>query len=168
MELAWKVEKQEFFKQSAFILIDRPEEAGGRLYHAIPALLNCIDKINHELSNTFKVTSRVKKGGLRDMFGSSKSTSEAHDLKLVEEISKKENINKTHEIIVEVIKSQKELEKDTKSSNYLLNQCSKAASILAAAVTNGLRPECVSTGVHNQVKEIDIHFESIKKYLKKQ
>jgi len=161
------VAKQEFFKQSAFALLDKPEEAGGRLYQAIPSILNYLDKINHELSNTFKISSRVKKGGLRDMFGSAKATSEGHDIRLVEEISKKENIDKAREIIVEVIKSQKEQEKDSKSANYLLDQCSRAAGILSATVSNGLRPECLKPGIQLQVTEIEKHLDAIKKFIKK-
>ncbi|MBP5100992.1 hypothetical protein, partial [Pseudomonas protegens] len=50
---------QEVFKQAAFTLIDNPDEAGGRLYDAIPAIVESLDIIKEKLQAEFDVKPEV-------------------------------------------------------------------------------------------------------------
>jgi hypothetical protein len=163
------VGKQEVFKQAAFILIDKPEDAGGRLYEAIPAIVESIDEVTSKLLGDFEVMpATASEGGLADLFGGSASvSSDALDLPLAKEIQKPENGDKARKIIVEVIESQRQLKKDSKTAGYLLDCCAKAHAALAAATKEGLRPESKRQGVAKQLDQIQSQVEKIREWLMK-
>jgi len=162
------VGKQQIFKEAAFILIDKPEEAGGRLYEAIPAVLDSIEEVRAKLLEAFKVD-LVKPADekLEDMFGGVPVSAgeDPRDLPLAQEIQKPENIDAARKIIVEVIDSQRQLQKDAKSANYLLDCCAKAQATLAAAAKEGLRPESKLDGVLQQLEAIREQSEKIRSYV---
>jgi hypothetical protein len=158
---------QEVFKQAAFTLIDKPDEAGGRLYETIPAIVESLDLIKEKLKDEFDVKPAVADGVLNDMFGGTPIVAGNNDLDmpLAKEIQKPESAEKARKIIVEIIESQRQLKKDSKSANYLLDCCAKAQSILTAAVKDGLRPESKLGGVAKQLDQIQIQVETIRAYL---
>jgi hypothetical protein len=161
------VGKQQVFKEAAFILIEKPEEAGSHLYEAIPAVLDSIDEVRAKLLETFKVEpSAPVQGGLADLFGGVPPAAgeDPRDLPLAQEIQKPENVDAARKIIVEVIESQRQLQKDAKSANYLLDCCSKAQAALAAAVKEGLRPESKLEGVLKQLDAIQAQSGKIRAY----
>jgi hypothetical protein len=158
---------QEVFKQAAFTLIDNPDEAGGRLYDTIPAIVESLEQIKEKLQAEFEVKPEVLAPSLDDMFGGSPPAAgeSALDLPLAKEIQKPESAEKARKIIVEVIESQRQLKKDSKSASYLLDCCAKAQSTLTAAVKDGLRPESKLGGVANQLDQIQAQVEKIRTYL---
>lgn len=162
--------KQEVFKQAAFALIDKPEEAGGRLYDAIPAVMEHLDVVVTKLHDSFPCNDQS--GGdtedLEDFFGGgASSASDSRDIPLAKEIQKAENAEKARKIIVEVIESQRLLKKDSKDAEYLLDCCSKAQAALVAAVGKGLRPESKQQGVAKQLDEIEMLITKIRGWLEK-
>ncbi|MGA4238860.1 hypothetical protein ACI2TJ_23855 [Ralstonia nicotianae] len=162
------VGKQEVFKEAAFILIEKPEEAGSRLYEAIPAVLDSIDEVRAKLLETFKVEPpKPAQNGLADLFGGVPPVAgeDPRDLPLAQEIQKPENVDAARKIIVEVIESQRQLQKDAKSANYLLDCCAKAQAALAAAVKEGLRPESKLDGVVKQLEAIQAQSNKIRAYV---
>ena len=162
--------KQEIFKQAAFALIDNPDEAGGRLYDAIPAVMEHLDVVVAKLHDSFEVKDEGGQGVgiLEDMFGGGTSTaSDAHDIPLAKEIQKAENSDKARKIIVDAIESQKQLKKDSKDAGYLLDCCSKAQAALVAAVGKGLRPESKRHGVSKQLDQIEMLSAKIREWLDK-
>lgn len=158
---------QEVFKQAAFTLIDNPDEAGGRLYDSIPAIVESLDIIKEKLQAEFEVKPEVASPDLDDMFGGAPMVSGANslDMPLAKEIQKPESAEKARKIIVEVIESQRQLKKDSKSAGYLLDCCAKAQSSLTAAVKDGLRPESKLAGVAKQLDQIQAQVEKIRIYL---
>ena len=158
---------QDFFKQVAFTLIEKPEDAGGRLYEAIPALVDSLELVKEKLQDVFDVKPATTNKDLDGLFGggSVQGESQSIDLLLVAEIQKSENSERARKIIVEVIESQKQLKKDAKSASYLLDCCARAQSCLAAAVKDGLRPESKLVGVAKQLDQIQIQTEKIRTYL---
>ncbi len=157
---------QEVFKQAAYTLIEKPEDAGGRLYEAIPAIMESLDQVKEKLQDEFDVKPAATDEQLEGLFGGSKvAESESIDMPLAKEIQKPENAEKARKIIVEVIESQKQLKKDAKSANYLLDCCAKAQALLAAAVKDGLRPESKLAGVAKQLDQIQAQSDKIRKYL---
>jgi hypothetical protein len=163
--------KQEVFKQAAFALIDNPEEAGGRLYEAIPAVMEHLDIVVTKLHEDFDVKAEDcggGSGGLDDLFGGGEGqTSDALDIPLAKEIQKVENADKARKIIVEVIESQRQMKKDSKDAGYLLDCCSKAQAALVAAAGKGLRPESKRQGVGKQLDQIEILTKKIREWLDK-
>lgn len=160
--------KQEVFKQAAFALIDNPEEAGGRLYEAIPAIVENIDEVMSKLFEHFDIKPPETAPELDDMFGRVEvpaSNADALDIPLAKEIQRAENTDNARKIIVEVIESQKQLKKDSKDAGYLLDCCSKAQAALVAAVSKGLRPESKRQGVAKQLDLIQAQVEKIRQWL---
>jgi hypothetical protein len=158
---------QEVFKQAAFTLIDNPDEAGGRLYDTIPAIVESLDLIKEKLQAEFEVKSEATTSSLEDLFGgvAPGAAESSLDIPLAKEIQKAESAEKARKIIVEVIESQKQLKKDSKSAGYLLDCCAKAQSVLMAAVKDGLRPESKLSGVGKQLDQIQVQVEKIRAYL---
>lgn len=161
--------KQEVFKQAAFALIDNPEEAGGRLYEAIPAVMEHLDIVLTKLHEDFEIKAEQGAGGTQavdDLFGGGNGqTSDALDIPLAKEIQKAENADRARKIIVEVIESQKQIKKDSKDAGYLLDCCSKAQAALVAAVGKGLRPESKRNGVAKQLDQIEALTHRIRDWL---
>ncbi|HTU34513.1 MAG TPA: hypothetical protein VMF66_11990 [Candidatus Acidoferrum sp.] len=161
---------QEVFKQAAYTLIDNPDEAGGRLYEVIPAIVESLDQVKEKLQEEFEVmpTPGVVDPGLEKLFGGTPAATSADpiDMPLAKEIQKPENSAKARKIIVEVIESQKQLKKDAKSANYLLECCAKAQSWLTAAVKDGFRPESKLAGVDKQLDQIETLAGKIRDYVK--
>jgi hypothetical protein len=160
--------KQEVFKQSAFALIDNPEEAGGRLYEAIPAILENIDEVMAKLREGFEVRAPSDTPALESMFGGRADPTrpaDALDIPLAKEIQKPENIEKARRVIVEVIESQKQLKKDSKDAGYLLDCCSKAQAALVAGVSKGLRPESKRQGIAKQLDLIESQVTKVREWL---
>ena len=158
---------QELFKQAAFILIEKPEDAGGRLYEAIPAIMESLENVKEKLQEEFEVKPTATNAGLDELFGGTPSilNDKSTDMPLAKEIQKPENAEKARKIIVEVIESQKQLKKDAKSACYLLDCCAKAQALLTAAVKDGLRPESKLAGVSKQIDQIIIQAEKIRAHL---
>lgn len=157
---------QELFKQAAYTLIEKPEEAGGRLYEAIPAIVESLDIIKEKLLAEFDVIPAEASKGLDELFGGGVTSAAASsDLPLAKEVQKPENAAKVRKIIVEVIESQRQLKKDSKAEGYLLKCCANAQAALAAGIKEGLRPESKLAGVAKQLDQISTQVVQIRKYL---
>lgn len=157
---------QQLFKQAAYALIDNPMEAGGRLYEQIPAILGSLDEVRDKLADEFPVTAPAPSPEVEDLFGSGiTDETSALSTPLSVEIAKDENVNKARRIIVEVIASQKELKRNSKAAEYLVECCKKANASLSAAVNDGLRPESKRSGVSKQLDAIEKNIARIRKYL---
>ena len=121
--------------------LDNPAEAGGRLYEAIPAIVDSLDVVTEKLQAEFDVKPAEASAELDELFGGGITSSGAADvLPLAKEIQKPENGEKVRKLIVEVIESQKQIKKDSKTAGYLLKCCANAQADLAAAIKFGLRP----------------------------
>jgi len=158
---------QEVFKQAAFVLIDDPVEAGGRLYDAIPAIAAGLDAVKVRLREEFEPQEPDEAPGLDELFGGGGKTAQTgiSDVALADEIQRPENAARARAIIVEVIESQKQLKKDSKASSFLLDYCAKANSLLTTAVKAGLRAESKHKGVARQLDEIEAQIVHIRRFL---
>jgi hypothetical protein len=158
---------QELFKQAAYTLIDNPDEAGGRLYESIPAIVESLAQVKDKLQQEFSVEPAVEDDGLESLFGGAPASANADplDIPLAKVIEKPENSSKARKIIVDVIETQKQLKKDSKSANYLLDCCAKAQALLTAAVKDGLRPESKLAGVTKQLDQIQVQVQKLRAYV---
>ena len=160
---------QEVFKQAAFTLIDNPSDSGGRLYQSIPDIVENLELIKEKLIESFPVKPTLPTVDLDDIFGGYVvSGVSSLDIPLDLEIQKPENVNKARDIIIEVIDSQKQLNKDSEAADYLLKCCAKAQSFLMAATKDGLRPESALNGVDKQLDQIDALSKKIREYIEEQ
>ncbi|MCY1266712.1 hypothetical protein D9M68_165990 [compost metagenome] len=168
---------QEIFKQAAFTLIDDNidtvdgEASAGRLYAAIPAVVDCLDVVKDKLKAQFSIKTPKPDEDLDALFGGevpAKDSDKVAAMLLAQEIQKPENAGKAREIIVEVVESQKQLKSDSASANYLLNVLSKAQALLAMAVKDGLRPESSMEGVPAQLEQIEAQLDKIHGYVAQQ
>jgi hypothetical protein len=155
---------QELFKQAAYTMIEKPDEAGGRLYEVIPAIVESLDAIKDKLQAEFDVKVPQASHALDELFGGGQGIA-GSDLPLAKEVQKPENAVKVRKIIVEVIESQRQLKKDSKAEGYLLKCCANAQAALAAGIKEGLRPESKLAGVAKQLDQITNQVALIRKYL---
>lgn len=161
------VGKQTVFKAAAFTLIDNPEEAGDSLHDAIQNLLGSLDQITEKLHEEFKPAPSADTGALNDLFGGTPALSgdDALAIPLAQVIQKPENGATTRRIMVDVIETQKQLKKDSKTADFLMTCCAKAHALLAAAVKDGFRAEAKLEGVGAQLDQIQIQADKIRTYL---
>jgi len=153
------------FTEAAYVLIERPEDAGGRLYEAIPAVGDYLDEVRQKLLDEFPVEAPTNDQGLEDLLGGAPSSGDARDTPLAIEIQKQENVDRARKIIVDVIESQKQLKRDSKKATFLLDTCAKANTLLASAAKDGLRPESQLVGVEAQLQGIENQIAKIRGYL---
>lgn len=153
------------FTEAAYVLIERPEDAGGRLYEAIPAVGDYLDEVRQKLLDEFPVKAPTNDQGLEDLLGGAPSSGDARDTPLAIEIQKQENVDRARKIIVDVIESQKQLKRDSKKATFLLDTCAKANTLLASAAKDGLRPESQLVGVEAQLRGIESQIAKIRGYL---
>lgn len=149
--------KQQLFKELSFLLMDKPEEAGGRLYDTIPAVYDHLEMVAEKLLEKFPVTPQgTDSDELDDIFGSETllSSEVSTDIPLAQEVSKAQNASEARALMVDVLESQKQLKKDNKGANFLINCCAKAQSALTAAVAD-LRAESKTQGVDKQLDSIE-------------
>lgn len=160
------VGNQEMFMEASFALIDKPKEAGGRLYDQIPAILDSLEEVKEKLADEFPVSPAKSTSEMDDLFGGvALKAGSGIGTPLSVEIRKPENTERARRIIVEVIASQKELKKNSKAAEYLLDCCKKANAQLSAAVKEGLRPESNRSGVAKQLDAIEKSIGNIRKHL---
>jgi len=160
------VGNQELFMEASFALIDNPKEAGGRLYEQIPAILTSLDEVRDKLADEFPVAAPAPSTDIENLFGGG-GVDATYSLAtpLSVEIRKEKNIEKARRVIVEVIASQKELKKNSKAAEYLIECCKKANAALYAAVKEGLRPESKRAGVEKQLEAIERSIVRIRTHL---
>jgi len=157
--------RQELFKEAAFALIDNPKAVKDSLHDAINGMANNIEPIIEKLKAAFDVTASSTDADTDDMFGGSSTTTEATDMALSREIAKAENAPKARDIIVDFIESQKELRRNTKSAEKLLDSCARACASLEDGIKLGLGPDTKTDGVEAQLCGIEARIEKIRKFL---
>jgi len=161
--------KQELFKELSYVLIDKPDDAGGRLYEQIPAIYAHLETVSTKLLQKFPVESAtVENDTLQDLFGIVPATSieSATDIPLAKEITKPENIDSARELLVDVLETQKQLKRDSKGANFLVTCCAKAQAALAAAAAD-LKAETKTAGVSKQLESIDELVSKIRAFINK-
>jgi hypothetical protein len=156
--------EQELFKEAAFILIDNADAVGRRLYEVIPGVQQYLGTIKEKLQERFQVTPPQDTTGLEQYFGGVVAP-DAIEIALASEVKKPENADEARAIIVEVIESQDQLKKDSRTANYLLRTLAEANSKLNAAVSQGLRPETKKAGVEAQLVELERKIAQIRQWL---
>jgi hypothetical protein len=160
--------KKELFKELAFVLIDKPNEAGGRLYDQIPAIYTHLEKVTAKLLEKYPVNHHeTMDDGLEDLLGNIPAIAAAEsklDLPLAKEINKPENIDNARELLVDVLETEKQLKKENKDANFLVNCCARAQGQLQAAV-QALKPETKTHGVGQQLDSIEELITTIRAFL---
>lgn len=162
--------KKELFKELAFVLIDRPNNAGGRLYDQIPAIYTHIEKVTSKLLEKYPVTNQAATDdGLQDLFGDVPAgfqNESSLDIPLALEIVKPANIDAARELLVDVLETEKQLKRDNKDASYLVNCCARAQAQLQAAVQS-IKAETKTNGVEQQLKSIEDLVSKIRAFIAK-
>ncbi|CAE6819768.1 hypothetical protein [Paraburkholderia aspalathi] len=160
--------RQQLFKEAAFALIDNPEEVKDSLHDAINGMANNIEPIVEKLKAGFAVTEVAVDNETDELFGGgTKKAGEASDLALSKEIAKPENASKAREIIVEFIESEKQLKRDTKTAEKLLDSCSRANAALEDGIKLGFCAETKIEGVEAQLAQLEVRIQKIRDFLEK-
>lgn len=152
--------EKELFKESAFVLIDNPNEAGGRLYDTIPSIRKYIEPIKSKLIKEFPITEAEKSES--DIFGTPENPN--YDLALSIKIGEPINRVKARQIISDTIEDQKSLAKDAESVTHLFKLVQKANTAIQTA-SLAMRPESSTEGIEDQLKSIEAGIKNIREWL---
>lgn len=161
--------RQQLLKHFAFSMIDKPEEVKDSLHDAINVLANNMDQIVEKFKAEFPVSDVKPDSETEGLFGGGpqQGATEAIDLALSKEIGKVEHADKSRKIIVDYIEAQKQLKRDTKSAEKLLDCCAKANSLLEDGLKIGLGADTKTEGVEKQLEQILLKVEKIREFLAK-
>lgn len=147
-----------FFEAAAFSMITDP--TGGRLYEAIPDLFEHREKVKAKL--LADIITDVPTATSDGLFPTEKHESES--IYLAKAITEYPNQEKLVECIRDVIEAEKAIKKDKHSELFLLNQLSKANSLIMAA-KNCMKKDMQTVGVRDVITSIYDILEDIEKWL---
>lgn len=158
--------EQALLKNAAFALIDKPGTAGDRLYGVIPKIQEHLPKVKAKLAEAFPVTQQAADPAAQELFGGGPATA-APDVSyaLAAEIVKPENSDKVRSLVVGVIETESELQKERNNAGYLLKQLTDANAKLQAAVSDGLRSDSTTAGALQQIASIETLLGKIRDWL---
>jgi hypothetical protein len=160
--------EQELFKQAAFTLLDKKDEVGRRLYDAIPGVQEYIAEVRERLQERFQAEPQPTDSAMDGLFGGAPQAGQNEiNMPLAALIQRPENAEAARQIIVEVIDSQRQLKKDSKAANFLVDCLARAQAQLAAAIKEGLRPDSNKAGAQKQIAEIRHQLARIEEWLGK-
>jgi hypothetical protein len=157
--------EQALLKHAAFSLIDKPGTAGDRLYSAIPKIQEHLSKVTTKLASAFPSAPPALDSAASELFGSVSPLQSANSFGLAAEIAKPENSDKVRQLVIKVIETESELQKERNNAGYLLKQLVDANSKLQAAVADGLRPDSTTIGASEQLNSIDAALKEIREWL---
>ena len=157
---------QTLLKHTAFTLIDQPGKAGERLYSAIPPIQEHLAKVKAKLAAAFPVAPTTPDPLTQELFGGDVPGS-APDVSfaLAAEIVKPENSDKVRGLVVDVIETENELQKERNNAGYLIKQLTDANTKLQAAVSDGMRADSTTAGAEEQIKSIEESLQRIRGWL---
>lgn len=160
------VGEQTLLKHTAFTLIDQPGKAGERLYSAIPKIQEHLAKVKAKLAAAFPITQITPDPLTEELFGGSVPGSVPDvSFALAAEIVKPENSDKVRGLVVDVIETENELQKERNNAGYLLKQLTDANTKLQAAVSDGLRGDSTTAGAEAQIRSIEESLQKIRDWL---
>ncbi|MBC16732.1 MAG: hypothetical protein CL942_06740 [Desulfovibrio sp.] len=154
---------KKLFRDLCFALIDDPQKSG-RVYEQIRYTRKYFDSVKKALNEEFSTEEPKENSGL-DILGTSDETTSS--MPLAAEIEKTEDQGKVAEVVRDTIVGQEQLDRDKKTSNFLLKQLQKANTALQDALNNGLKPESNTKGTSNQIESIEAGLDKIKAWLEK-
>lgn len=158
--------EQALLKNVAFALIDKPGTAGDRLYGVIPKIQEHLPKIKAKLADAFPVAPPPADPVIHELLGGG-SVESMPDVSyaLAAEIVKPENADKVRQLVVQVIETESELQKERNNAGYLLKQVTDANTKLQAGVSDGLRSDSTTAGVLEQIESIEVLLSKIREWL---
>lgn len=160
------VGEQTLLKHTAFTLIDQPGKAGERLYSAIPKIQEHLAKVKTKLAAAFPVAPTTPDPLMLELFGGDVPGSLPDvSFALAAEIVKPENSDKVRGLVVDVIETENELQKERNNAGYLLKQLTDANTKLQAAISDGMRDDSTTAGAEEQIKSIEAALQTIRDWL---
>jgi hypothetical protein len=152
------------FEDGSFVLLDDP--TGGRLYEYIPDWQKYLHKVKVKLYEEFGDQVEIKNDtdtALLNLFGPA-TESDGKEILLADAISIDANREKAAELIKDAVESERSLEKDKKTANYVLKMLQKANADVQNAIS-GFKPETNITGLQDQVTAIEHGLITVKDWL---
>lgn len=160
------VGEQTLLRHTAFTLIDQPGKAGERLYSAIPKIQEHLGKVKTKLAAAFPIAPTTPDPLTQELFGGDVPGSLPDvSFALAAEIVKPENSDKVRGLVVDVIETENELQKERNNAGYLLKQLTDANTKLQAAISDGMRDDSTTAGAEEQIKSIEAALQTIRDWL---
>ncbi len=151
--------KKTVFTSIAYTLLSNPTESG-RLWGAIPAVETHLDKIIENLQEELELPDELAPDDDIDLLDDEQNDLEA----LIIALSEPYNNDHVIEIVDDVIREEKETEKENRNKKYVLSQINKANTALKNAI-NGFNSDTERIGIESQLSELQSSIEKIRELL---
>lgn len=151
--------KKTVFTSIAYTLLSNPTESG-RLWGAIPAVEENLDKIITILQDELEIDEQIQLDDDIDLLDDEQSELES----LIIALREQDNNDRVIEVVDDVIREQKETEKEIKNKKFVLAQINKANTALKNAII-GFNNETDTTGILSQITELELSIDKLRELL---
>jgi len=158
------VNDTKLFEDASFVLLDDPKD--GRLYDLIPGMFRYFAKAKEKLFEEFESeleNTEEQTDNLNDLFGGI-SKGEGNEVELGRVISVEENREKAAEVIRDTVETEKSLEKDKDTANYVLKKIKQANANIQSA-NLGKSADSNTKGLLQQIQAIEQGLQGLRNWL---
>ncbi|MBA9085986.1 hypothetical protein FHR92_002458 [Fontibacillus solani] len=152
-------DKKAVFTSIAYTLLSNPTESG-RLWGAIPAVEDNLDRIIAVLQDELDISKDIEMDDDIKLLDDEQSELES----LIIALSDKDNSEQVIEVVDDVIREQKETERESKNQKYVLTQINKANTLLKNAII-GFGNETDTSGILPQLNELELSTAKLRELL---
>lgn len=157
---------QELFETLVFNMISQGSSSG-RLYEVIDDLADNFEKVKAKLATKYSVSSETESSDSAIDILAGEHVERDVGSKIAGTICSSDEKEKIKAIsyVNSVVSSEKEIRREQEAATYLINQVSKASSLLKAAADQGLREDSEIEGVQDHLDTIKKAVSDIEKWL---
>ncbi|MFC6334255.1 hypothetical protein ACFP56_16625 [Paenibacillus septentrionalis] len=152
-------DKRTVFTSIAYTLLSNPIESG-RLWGAIPAVEDNLDRIITVLQDELDIVGDIEADDDINLLDDEQSELES----LIIALSDKDNSERVIEVVDDVIREQKETEREIKNKKYVLSQINKANTALKNAIV-GFGNDTDTIGILPQLNELELSLGKLRELL---
>ena len=158
------------FKNLSYLFIEKPKEAGKRVYATIPEIQEYLSPIIADLKKHCSIEVETVDDGEENYFGGGDSDKEldvSRSLALVRKIgSSNEMKARARECMRDTIERESQKKNEKAKKDYLSNALRKGLNNIEDAANYGLRPESSKEGVDEQLAQIRKQVDVIDSWIK--
>ncbi|MEK5141181.1 MULTISPECIES: hypothetical protein [Paenibacillus] len=153
--------KRTIFTTIAYTMLSAPPETG-RLWDSIPEAEENLEKIIANLQDELEIDVELKGDDSYSLLDDEEDELES----LIVSVSESRNKERILEVVDDVIREQREIERESRNKKYVLIQVNKANTFLKNAI-NGVSRDTESSGIDQQLDEILISVSKLRELLRK-
>jgi len=155
--------RRQLLTATAYLMLDDPDNAQGRLYESIPDALKYLDNVEGAIRSEFseEVKNASSQSDDLDILGESQESSLEDIIRV---ISASENAEKARNVIRDTIEEMRTKERERKDATYCFRQVQQASTKLQSSLS-ALDEDADITGIEDSLKNIEQTISDIREWL---